>query len=453
MCIYHWIRRLRGPVLGLALAITGSSGPLNAAETPKGIASFQDFLAGVKTAKFEKYKELRDSAIVNEKEFSRMQGHILRLYEGVKVTNSFMGQGGSIIDCVTIDSQPGLRGKKLAKGPKASIPPEVKDRKDDQPNAKPVKPQLSEGNVDKFNNPQFCKKGTIPMRRLDLEGVTRFKTLDDFLAKEPVPRDHSMKKKEPVPGDGDTYTHYWAHAKQTVDNHGGDSVINVWKPEADPGWFSLSQHWYVGGSGANKQTVEGGWQVARRKYNNRDPNLFIYYTSANYATGSGCYNLDCAAFVQVNNAWVLGGKLAPVSTTGSTQYIIRMQWQLYEGNWWLFVKGAGDYIAVGYYPGSVYNGGQLTRYAQKIDYGGEVSSLLGDNKTGQMGSGKKASHGWQQSAYQRTIYYINRSQTGVWANLTAVQNTSSCYTVDLHNLTSSSWATYFYYGGPKCPNP
>lgn len=450
MNIYRWKWRL---CLSFLALLTGSMGSVSAAEDAKGIASYEDFIKSVERAKFSEFKELRESAVSEEKEFSRMQKHILGLYEGVVVTNSFFDLSESIVDCVTIESQPGLRGQKLAKAPKQAIRPKSKEGGEKKPKAELVKPQLGKNQRDKFQNLQYCEEGTIPMRRLSLEVISRFKTLDDFLAKEPRPRDDSKVRKEPVPGDGDTFTHYWAHAKQNVENFGGDSVLNVWKPEADPGWFSLSQHWYVGGTGANKQTVEGGWQVARRKYSNRDPNLFIYYTSANYASGSGCYNLDCAGFVQINNSWVLGGKLSPVSTTGSTQYIIRMQWQLYEGNWWLFLKGAGDYTAVGYYPGSVYKGGQLTRYATKVDYGGEVSSLLGDTETGQMGSGKKASHGWQQSAYQRTIYYINSSHQGVWANLTAVQSTPDCYTVDLHNLTSSSWATYFYYGGPKCPNP
>ena len=298
----QWKKRGQTLALSLLMGLAGTQASVNAADHAKGIAPHKAFLESVRTAKFAAFKEQKDSAIKEEKEFARMQKHILGLYEGVVVTNSFLDQSETIIDCVTIESQPGLRGKKLAKTPKRAATPEAKDTKDDQPKAKPVKPQLSEGQVDKFKNPQYCKKGTIPMRRLTLEGIILFETLDEFLTKEPVPRGQSQDKREPVPGDGDTFTHYWAHAYQNVENHGGDSVINVWKPEADPGWFSLSQHWYVGGTGANKQTVEGGWQVARRKYNNRDPNLFIYYTSANYASGSGCYNLDCAAFVQIGRA-------------------------------------------------------------------------------------------------------------------------------------------------------
>ena len=245
-------------------------------------------------------------------------------------------------------------------------------------------------------------------------------------------------------------THRWAWGEQEVNNRGGDSVLNVWKPDAAPGEFSLSQHWYVGGSGSSKQTVEGGWQVMPNFYSTSDPVLFIYFTPDNYSTG--CYNLSCSGFVQVNNSWVLGGSLAPQSTDGGTQYIIRMQWQLFEGNWWLFVKGSGEYVAVGYYPGSLFGRGQMATNAEKVKYGGETAPN-DENKAGNMGSGAFANTGWSHAAYQRTIYYIDTSLVSHWTNLSAHQPTSSCYTIDMHNNAGGAWATHFYFGGPKCPNP
>jgi hypothetical protein len=245
-------------------------------------------------------------------------------------------------------------------------------------------------------------------------------------------------------------THRWAWGEQQVNNNGGDSVLNVWKPDPSPGVFSLSQHWYVGGSGSNTQTVEGGWQVYPGFYGTNEPVLFIFFTPDNYSTG--CYNLTCSGFVQVDNSWVLGGTLAPVSTDGGTQYIIRMQWQFYQGNWWLFVQGSGNYIAVGYYPGTLFGTGQMATNAQFVKYGGETDSDNSGN-AGQMGSGAFASAGWTHAAYQRTIYYIDIQLTSHWTNLSANQPTSSCYTIDMHNNAGGSWATYFFFGGPKCPNP
>ncbi len=241
--------------------------------------------------------------------------------------------------------------------------------------------------------------------------------------------------------------HRYASGYQLIDNKGGDSRLNVWKPDAR---FSLSQHWYSSGSGATTQTIEGGWVVYEQKFNTEDPVLFIYYTPDNYSTG--CYNLDCTAFVQVNNSWVLGGRLAPQSSIDGTQYIIRMQWQLFEGNWWLFLQGTGAYIPVGYYPGTLYGEGQMTQHAERITYGGETAGDASD-VAGEMGSGRMASEGWRKSAYQRTIYYIDTALTSHWANLNEIEPTPSCYTIDITNNSGGTWGTYFYFGGPRCPNP
>lgn len=242
--------------------------------------------------------------------------------------------------------------------------------------------------------------------------------------------------------------HRYAAARQIVDNKGGDSRLSVWKPN---GYFSLSQHWYASGSGASTQTVEGGWKVFNPRGGSSDPELFIYYTPDNYATG--CYNLDCAAFVQVNNSWVLGGRVAPQSTIDGTQYIIRMQWQLFEGNWWLFLQGTGAYVPVGYYPGSLYGErGQMTRHAERITYGGETVGDASD-VAGKMGSGRMANEGWRKAAYQRTIYYIDTSLNSHWANLTEIEPTPACYTIDINNNSGNAWGTYIYFGGPRCPNP
>lgn len=247
---------------------------------------------------------------------------------------------------------------------------------------------------------------------------------------------------------GGTSTHRWAWGEQHVASSGGDSVLNVWRPKPAPGDFSLSQHWYIGGSGSKKQTLEGGWQVYPDYYGTDDPVLFIFYTPDNYS--SGCYNLDCSGFVQVDNSWVLGGTLSPVSTDGGGQRTIRMQWQLFEGNWWLFVKGGGAYTAVGYYPGALYGSGQMASHAQIVKYGGETASD-DSGSAGNMGSGKFASKGWSHAAYQWSIYYIDTKLTSHWTTLSANQTDSSCYTIDIHNNAGASGKTYFYFGGPKCP--
>ena len=73
--------------------------------------------------------------------------------------------------------------------------------------------------------------------------------------------------------------HEWATAYQNVDNHGGRATFNVWNPFVEqPGEFSLSQLWVIGGA----QTVEAGWQVSRNLYGDDRTHLFVY------SSATGC---------------------------------------------------------------------------------------------------------------------------------------------------------------------
>jgi len=123
-----------------------------------------------------------------------------------------------------------------------------------------------------------------------------------------------------------------------------------------------------------------------------------------------------------------------------------MQWKFTGGNWWLFLQGAGTYDAVGYYPGSIYHGGQLSRYATAIDYGGET---VGSTSWPPMGGGAFASQGFKKAAYQRYIFYIDAASTSRWSSLRAQQPSPKCYTLKLTPAASGgTWETYFYFGGP-----
>ena len=142
----------------------------------------------------------------------------------------------------------------------------------------------------------------------------------------------------------------------------------------------------------------------------------------------------------------MGGGFATYSTAGGTQYDYVFQFRLYNGNWWLAVQGNW----VGYYPGSLYNGGQLTRFAQRIDYGVET---VGTTNWPGAGSGYWGTAGWDYAAYQRNIYYFNLSSTTVWASLTPVQPSPACYnTAGPYYSSTAGWGVYFYAGGPGGAN-
>ncbi len=448
-------------IVFLALAAWILSGaPVLAAQrgTPPGPPDFTSFLAQVRAAKFADYAGRPAVRVKSARDFQAMKKHILALYRGVSVEHSFTDRG-QIVDCIPIGQQPGLRrpGAKpeaLVREPPAPVAAPKPERagKSRQP-TRAIDLALKPGEKDARGEEQYCKPGTVPMRRITLEEMTRFDNLNDYFGKE---RDTDEMQKEQQPQDrrgeqlpSDYSKHYYARGVQFVDNHGADSWLNLWNPTVpDRNQFSLSQQWIVAGTGDAKQTAEGGWQVYPRKYGTNNAALFIYYTTAGYSNGSGCYNLDCAGFVLIANNVYLGRGFNHYSTDGGTQWGFNLQWKRdHSGNWWLFYRGPGPYIAVGYYPHSLFGSGALASKAGKIAFGGETT---GTDRNFQMGSGGFANTGWTHAAFQNKIFYIDTSDISRWANLGKTETNPACYTADLHNIYGN-WGTYIYFGGPGCP--
>jgi hypothetical protein len=421
----------------------------------KSFVPFQEFLKQAKSASYSQYM---DANVSSQADFTDMQKHISRMYDGVTATKvtSFL-LGNEYGDCIYIKEQPSFRHLKLSgiSDPPSNLTLFPKSKGSISGNSSYADSPLKLGLRDPFGNPISCPSSTIPMARLTLEKLTRFKTLSDFFAKAPRGVEKPQEVKGPDFKPDWEPTHLHAYAEQNVANFGGNSWLDLWNPKGD---FSLSQQWYVGGSGCDTQTVEGGWLVYPDGPHD-DATLFIYWTKHYYNIGScdtkknvGCYNLDCDGFVQINHNWFLGGPWDHYSTTDGQQWGFEMQWKLYAGNWWLFLKGPGSYEAVGYYPTSIYDGGQMSKQAELIQYGGEVTRKVGDVWP-QMGSGDFAEKGWQRAAYQNTIFWIPRDENGgygEWARLASHdEGLPSCFTIDLVNYPNGGdWGTYFYFGGP-----
>jgi hypothetical protein len=373
-----------------------------------------------------------------------MKSHIVQLYEGVEAPHSFMDQSGAIFDCIPIEQQPSLRGSGESVSEAPDLPPLAAATGGQQGERKEslTGSPLGPDRQDWYGNVMDCPEGTIPMRRVTLEDLTRFETLQDFFQKGPRGAGRPPRATEPhtVPA-----THRWAHAYQNVDNGGGHSVLNLWRPSIGADQiFSLSQHWYVGGSGANLQTIECGWQVFPAMYGDAEPHLFTYWTADGYSS-TGCYNLTCSAFVQTSSSFAPGMVVGPISVPGGSQYIIELAYWLTGGNWWLYYNGTQGSNAIGYYPVTLYQGGALASNATEIDYGGET---VGTTSFPTMGSGEFANQGWQRAAYQHTIgYWPPLGGAMINANLTPAQAWPSCYTAEV-GLYGDPWYETLWYGGP-----
>jgi len=420
------------------LLVIAISGTLNA----QSFVPFSQFLSSTATATASQYVGQPGYAVQDNNTFSQMQQYIQTMYQAAQVSHSFYLYG-QYYDCIPIQQQPSyvLQGLNSV----ATPPPSPTALG----NGDTFSPQLGPGDqYDQFGDSTTCEANTIPMRRLTLNELASFATVNDFLSKAP---DGSGE----LPGqDAPQASHKYAYTVQFVNNYGGSSALNLWSPNVNTRAgqiFSLSQQWYAAGDGNNLQTVEGGWQNYPAKYGDQNSRLFIFWTANNYGAGGtvpilGCYNLDCPGFMQISNAWHLGGKFTNYSTSGGTQYYFTMTWYFFQGNWWLALGNDTNRTWVGYYPGRVFNGGAMTQRATSIRYGGET---VGVNNWGLMGSGAFANRGYGFAAYQRQIYFVNTTNTTQWANLAAQQPSPACYTVaGPWFVNNTVWGEYFFFGGP-----
>jgi hypothetical protein len=105
--------------------------------------------------------------------------------------------------------------------------------------------------------------------------------------------------------------------------YGAKATINVWEPKVQSSnEFSLSQLWILGGSfGQDLNSIEAGWQVSPDLYGDNNTRLFTYWTSDAYQA-TGCYNLLCSGFIQINSQIAMGASISPVSGFHNPQYDI-----------------------------------------------------------------------------------------------------------------------------------
>jgi hypothetical protein len=419
--------------------------PAREEKPQKSPLKFNAFMDHVKAAAFDEYKKLEGARVESEDAFKEMQKFIANRYKDYPVKHTFLSTQGHAIDCVPINQQPALRNPRLA-GHRVRLtptpPPELKAKGDKAaPGATAVARMLTpESEKDAAGNVMAAPDGTIPIRRVTLADLVRFKTLKEFLQKDPHGSGNPLAK--PAAPD----PHRYAVGVQNVANIGGTSWLNIWDPTPTQDEFSLSQVWFVAGDPV--QTVECGWQVYPQKYGHGKPVLFIYWTADGY-NQTGNYNLDAPAFVQTNSNFVIGGAWNTISTTGGTQYGFQVSWfrDPNDHNWWLWIQGGGVNTAIGYYPSTLFGTGPMATGSATCEFGGEVTGTA----SGQMGSGAVASTGFGKAAFQRNVGYYATAAASFEATLTPIEQTPQCYTIDIHNQSGTSWGSYFFFGGPKCP--
>jgi len=419
------------------------------AQAQTSFVPFDAFVQSVKNADTNEFLARPASKVTGAASFEEMRQHILNMYQGVRVNHSYV-LDSQTFDCVPIDQQPSVRMLGLSTIPSEPPTSTAAPPGDGDDSAVPAAlSQLPPGKTtDEFGNPLGCEAHTIPLRRITLEQVSGFETLRNFFEKGPNGAGHPDASAPLVPPSGTG--HKYAYAYQFVHNYGPSATINLWRPYVytDVGEvFTIAQLWALGGNGSATQSVEAGWQNYPAFWGTQNSVLFIYWTADNY-NSTGCYNESCPGFVQTSSSLHLGAPFASYSIFDGAQQDIQLQYDLFYSsntgtwNWWLGVGGTW----MGYYPVSIFKGGQLSQYSTELEFGSEA---YGTNVWPSEGSTLWPASGSTYAAYQRQLYYLNAKGVSVWASLTAVTPSPKCYKASAPAHSSSSyWGVHFYFGGP-----
>ena len=381
-------------------------------------------------------KQSPDSSHFEKETFAYFQKRQKKL----KIVATTKTPGGQILDWIPIESQ-------HPKGIIAQPPPQSslilpKGTKKEQI----VKFELEHQEVERG------PEGTVPILRKDLKKLRLTKSLKRYLSK------HRNRSKQfartsnglmiPMPEEGGN--HRYASTGQSTTCYGGEGVLSAFDPYVESSDdFSLMQIG-LSNSSSTMQTVEAGWQEMQDIYGDWVPHLFLFYTTNNYTDegdNKGGYNRDVDGWVQYDGSVYPGAISRPNSTRCGGQYVMRIKFQLYQGNWWFSCNSRW----LGYYPASLFFRSGLANHADWIGFWGEIydSDDVAGKTTTDMGSGYWPDAGWTWSAYQRNLLV----QTNSAGHLTNYNGAGSAPDPDMYDLithmnSGSSWGSYFWMGGP-----
>ena len=148
---------------------------------------FSQFIQDARCARTDVFLELPGARVRDAKAFEEMRSYLLRLYEGITPSHSFVDEQGCHWDAVPVEQQPSARAAARqgfeiqleAPTPISRPAQEAADAGQEEP----LRTPSGTVRIDRFGNSMRCEPGYIPMRRITLEELTRFPTLEDYMSK------------------------------------------------------------------------------------------------------------------------------------------------------------------------------------------------------------------------------------------------------------------------------
>nr|POE68297.1 hypothetical protein CFP56_58847 [Quercus suber] len=211
---------------------------------------------------------------------------------------------------------------------------------------------------------------------------------------------------------------------------GVEGNIAVYNPDVKLGESYAEIH-VINGAGDNTNAIITGWMIDGSRT-------------------TGCFNVYCPGFVQIDRRVHLGAPISNVSVPYGPHFEIPISiFKEDDGNWWINYNG----INVGYYPANIFN--NFTN-PQIVGWGG--IAVVPDPTTEispPMGSGVFPDGKYEHSCSIRFVQYRNNSGIldGPYGDYEKIIDSPGCYSV-ADPVYRATQGYNFDFGGPggKCVN-
>ncbi|XP_050281536.1 uncharacterized protein LOC126722427 [Quercus robur] len=276
-----------------------------------------------------------------------------------------------------------------------------------------------------------CPSGTVPIRRTTKADLIAIRSMSNII----------YPQTTKVPN-----THRAVIQMRTSEFHsyiGVNGNINVYNPVVKEG-SSYAVMYVMNGADEKLISITTGWMVSPSTYKGTPYSYFFTFWTTDGADKTGCFNIACPGFVQVDKRVYPGSPISNVSTPNGPQFEIGLSIsKADDGNWWV----TKDQINIGYFPAALFN--NLANF-ETVGWGGIVVSPP-NGISPPMGSGIFPDDNYGHTSQFRAIQYKNSS--GVLDGphkytYDTIIDSPNCYLIDFHGYIGEHEGYTFGFGGP-----
>ncbi|XP_035831044.1 uncharacterized protein LOC110876003 isoform X2 [Helianthus annuus] len=351
---------------------------------------------------------------------------------------SILSEDGDVIDCVDIYKQPAFNHPALRNHIIQMSPTKV--LKSDETMVKEKLDGTKKKGTATTTTSQIwqksgsCPKGTIPIRRIQKNVINNNGHV--YGRKQPSEPRYQETTLENTTNSlanhsvSEVYTEGYSYS-------GAKADTKVWTPYVEKeDEYSTSRVVIQNGGLRDFELVETGW-------------------AADGSRTTGCFDLTCPGFVQVNHKIALGAAIYPISKPYGLPYqiIVHIYKDPETNNWWV---NYGESIDIGYWPSELF---VLLKYQGiMVKWGGEVYSSMVKGKhphtATYMGNGEMPPAMYDECGTMARMRVEQNSGPLIMPEWTQVNvDEYRCY--DISYLIDYVADPIFYYGGPgrswRCP--